>query len=325
MKFGSFQSFKDRFLSRGGGRIDSFAMAAYGKLPIYKDYIIWECQQGGAAEFKLWLDEAFGMPWEAFDGKNARLNAPYRVLLLLPGGRHAVVASMWPSADEGDLRKFPFSLFTVFSRGDIIGRGLREAVEAVTPVWRAMEAQYRKIKQCQCIDDLYGYLQRSTPTVDVPEPSPDEELSVEDWLGWMYPGSVGNLRRWLDGELRTVIEAYRSFPEQGESLAARLPLARRLSTAPQVEIWDQLFRQNLKKMPVFPSVIIDCDPAEETGAVILVWRELRREDGRLFANHLADYEYVEMLAPLETPNRDGDDPSESRTEVERWIGSFGAS
>jgi hypothetical protein len=137
MKF--VQSFKDRFLARGGGRIERFVLSAYGKLPIYKDYIMWECHAGGAAEMKRWLDESFGLTWEEFGGKGVLPAGPARALLLLPGGKWAVAAALRPSTDEGGLRKFPMTMFAVFGRGEIIGRGVRGAIEALTPIWEALE------------------------------------------------------------------------------------------------------------------------------------------------------------------------------------------
>jgi len=59
MVFGAFSHWRDKHLAHAGGPMEGFALSVYGKLPIYKDYIIWECHQDGAADFKRWLDDAF--------------------------------------------------------------------------------------------------------------------------------------------------------------------------------------------------------------------------------------------------------------------------
>ncbi len=323
MKFGALQNLKDRFFSRGGGAIESFTLSAYGKLPIYKDYILWECLNDGAEDFKQWLDVAFGKTWEDFDGKSARLRGPCRALILLPDGKYAVAASMWPSADEGNMRKFPFALFTTFSRGDVVGRGLRGALDALAPVWLSLEREYEKIRQLGSIDELYAYLQRTDPSVQPPEPAPEQNLSLEQWHEALCPGRGRAFRRWIDHELNQVISAYRGFPEQGESLAVRLPLAGRLDIPTQAAIWESVFKQNLKKIPVFPSVVIEKGEDDEPGAITLVWREWLVDDARLFADKIRDYEFVEMLIPDKLAGDGADGELEDDLEIEAWIASFG--
>ncbi len=319
---GMFQSLKDRFFSRHDGAIEDFVLAAYGKLPIYKDYIIWECYHGGAAEFKQWMDETFGLQWEEFDGKNARLAGPCRAMLLMPGGRNVVAVSMWPSADEGNMRKFPFALFACFNRGEIVGLGLRGALEALDPVWRALEAEYDQVRHCANIEDLYSYFQRSAPQAEPPAEDPAEkELPLADWFEAIYPGQAGTLRKWLDSELQMALDAYRGFPEQGESLAARLPIARDLSFSRQAEFWEQLFKQNLKRCPAIPSVVIDLSGQDGPAAMNLAWRDLKREDGRLFAMKYEDYEHLENLTPDAPPRGSGEDIDPDLT-IEKWIAGF---
>ena len=320
---GVFQTFKDRFLSRGGGNIESFVMAAYGKLPIYKDYIIWECYQGGAAEFKQWLDDAFGLTWEDLGDKSARLRGPCRALILLPGKRHAVAAAMWPSADEGNMRKFPFALFACFGRSGIVNRGLRGALEALDPVWQALEAEYDQVRQCGHIEDLYTYLQQSNPQVEpAGEPPGEDELSLAEWFEDIYPDRAPAFRKWIDSELQMAIDAYRSFEEQGESLAVRLPLARSLGTARQVEFWEQVFKQNLKRCPAMPSLVIERTDGEGPDALSLVWRELKREDSRLFADKIHNYEFIETLMPDKLVRPGPEEKIDPDLTIDQWIAGF---
>ena len=152
MKFGPLENLKNKLLSRGGGKIDTYVLSAYGKLPIYKDYIMWDCHLPGAAEFKRWLDESFGLTWEEFGGKNVRPDGPSRVLFLLPSAKAAIVGVVWPSADEGNMRKFPFALYTSLRQNEMVGRGVRGAIETARPIWRSLVEQYDAARKCTDID-----------------------------------------------------------------------------------------------------------------------------------------------------------------------------
>ena len=130
-------------------------------------------------------------------------------------------------------------------------------------------------------------------------------------------------RNTIDSELRMVLDAYRGFPEQGESLAIRLPIARRMSIPLQAELWETLFKLNLKKLPAVPSAVIDLsgDP-DGPAALTLCWRDIAREDGRLFAGKVDNYENVENLVPATPPAASGGE-IDPEVSIEDWIASFG--
>lgn len=325
MKFGGFQNFKDRFLSRGSGPIEDFVLCAYGKLPIYKDYIQWECHQGAALHFKQWLDQAFGLAWDQYDGKNVRLRSPMRGLLLTPDGRSAVVASFWPSADEGNLRKFPFVLFACFPRGELVGRGVRGAVEGVGPLWRCFDEQYEQIQELGSIDALYSWLQRTNPKPEPAAADVENQLNLEFWMESFDSADPGAYRRQAENLVRQTLRAYRSFPEQGESLAACLPLAADHSDALQAEVWAEAFGANLKKIPAFPSILIDRTSLREPGTITLVWRPLQIEDSMLFGEFVDQYDHVEHLVPSrEALAQSETEPLTSAKTVEEWVEALGS-
>ncbi len=325
MKFGPFQNFKDKFLSRGKGRIEAYTLCAYGKLPIYKDYILWECNAGGSAEFKRWLDDAFGMSWEEFEGKGVTLRGPARAMLLLPGGKHAAAMSIWPSTDEGGLRKFPFCVFSIFSRGDIVGRGVRGAIESLQPVWRSLECQYKAMKECRSIDELYSYLQRATPLLDDEVAPSDSELDLATWFADLDATHGNGCRAAAERTARSTISAYRSFPEQGESLAVRVPLATGQDVAAQAELWAEVFQSNIKKMAAFPSLIIEMeDGGGQPKALGLVWRELKKEDARLFGEQIESYEFIENLVESGVPRTvDGAAADPVPADGAAWVAGLG--
>lgn len=321
MKF--MRDLKDRFLSRGDGPLPGFVLSAYGKLPIYKDYIQWECRMGGAAQFRQWLDEAFGIRWPEFEDKNAPVRAPMRGLLLLPNGRHAVVASIWPSSDEGGLRRFPFALFGAFGRGSVVGRGVHGALAAAEPLWRCFDREFEALGACGDISAVYSYLQKSGSEVceGLDLNGAAQVLDVSQWFESLDPEDPVGYRLQVERNLRQMLAAYRGYPEQGESLAVRLPLCSRYSLGLQVEAWARAISENLEKCPVFPSMVIEPPAVQRPGgSVCLVWREIKPEDARLFAPDPGAYDFIEDPVPSASAQPDrAAETVEAVEDLEQWL------
>ena len=87
---------------------------AYGKLPIYKDFISSGLTEPAAREFRAWLDKGFSHRWSTDDGCRDAEIPPYNFLMRLADSRGCAAGSLWGSSDEGGLRKFPFTLFLSF-------------------------------------------------------------------------------------------------------------------------------------------------------------------------------------------------------------------
>lgn len=325
MKFSGFRDFKNRLFSKPVAKIEQFRLSVYGKLPIYKDYILWECHRPGAEEFKLWLDQAFGLPWDEFGGKNARPRSKFRAIIQIPGSKQVIAATLWPSADEGNLRKFPFVLFGVFNRGDVTGSGVGAAIGVFNPVWRSMEALYPAMKEQSDVQELYSYLQVTDPEVRNDEaPAEEANLNVQEWFAAMAPlGDRGYGAR-IQSILRETIEGYNSFDEGGAALAARLPLAGSgPSLAAQAETWTQAFQKNVKKCPAFPSVLIELDDNDRPTNLGLVWRDFKREDGRLFAEKSETFDYVEDISARAVGTTAYGETGEIPADPDHWIESLG--
>ena len=324
MKFSGFRDFKNKLFAKSVAKIERFRLSVYGKLPIYKDYILWECHRPGAEEFKLWLDQAFGLPWDEFGGKNARPRCKFRVIWAPAGSKHVIAASMWPSADEGNLRKFPFTLFGVFGRSETIGNGVGGAVGVFCPVWKSMEELYPAMKAQSDVQTLYTYLQVTDPEIKDEPAAEEENLNVREWFEAMAPlGDRGYGAR-MQYLLRETIEGYNSFDEGGAALAVRLPLAARgPSVALQAETWAQAFQKNVKKCPAFPTVLIELNDDDRPTNVVLIWRELMREDGRLFAEKSEAFEYLEDIAAKAGGTTSYGESEELPADPDAWIESLG--
>jgi type VI secretion system ImpM family protein len=108
-----------RRLLQGGAdeekvRTARFPLQAYGKLPIYKDFISIGLTDAGAREFRQWLDRGFSYRWaENEEYRDTEIPA-HGFLLRLPESRSCVAGALWGSSDEGGLRKFPFAVFLSF-------------------------------------------------------------------------------------------------------------------------------------------------------------------------------------------------------------------
>ena len=90
---------------------------AYGKLPIYKDFISSGLTEPGAREFRNWIDRGFSHLWSSDDARKERDIARHVFLLRLPESGAYVAGCLWGSGDAGGLRRFPFTLFTVLPGG----------------------------------------------------------------------------------------------------------------------------------------------------------------------------------------------------------------
>src|SRR5450432_409692 len=89
---------------------------AYGKLPIYKDFISSGMTDPPAQEFRAWLDKGFSHRWSADEGCREMEIPPHSFLLRMPVWKGYAAGSLWGSSDEGGLRKFPFALFFSFPK-----------------------------------------------------------------------------------------------------------------------------------------------------------------------------------------------------------------
>ena len=108
-----------RLLGKGADeekvRTVRFPLQAYGKLPIYKDFISVGLTDPAAREFRQWIDRGFSYRWaENEEYRDAEI-PQHGFLLRLPESKACVAGSLWGSSDEGGLRRFPFVAFLSFA------------------------------------------------------------------------------------------------------------------------------------------------------------------------------------------------------------------
>lgn len=324
MKFGAFQNLKDKLLPKGDGKLESLPLSAYGKLTLYKDYINLQVNDGPAAAFKKWMDQAFGMTFEEFGGRAVTLDYPSRIVWHLPAAKAYAVGVIWPSTDEGGLRKFPFCFFTVISKGTLAGRPIAEGLALLVPIWKFAERAYEEARALSNIEAFYtAFGDRKIETEPEAQDSADG-ISREEWMTGMMPADGAGFSHRLTANVSNLIGGARTLAEQGAALAVRLPLSRALPVAPQVCIWERAFRDNLKNCDLWPSMILPSDPMAEEPTLTLIWREPIKEDARLFASDVSGYDHIEDIAGESRVAGDmASELTEVAPDIDGWIAQVG--
>ena len=96
---------------------ESWPLFAFGKLPVYKDFISAGLTDDVSREFRDWLSNGFSRHWSTRDDCRSTEIPLHAFLLRLPESRKMAVGALWGSTDQGGLRKFPFALFTILPGG----------------------------------------------------------------------------------------------------------------------------------------------------------------------------------------------------------------
>src|SRR5215470_3109326 len=98
-------------------RTARYPLQAYGKLPIYKDFISVGLTDPAAREFRQWIDRGYSYRWAENEAYRETIIPSHGFLLRLPDSRACVAGVLWGSSDEGGLRTFPFAVFLSFPTG----------------------------------------------------------------------------------------------------------------------------------------------------------------------------------------------------------------
>jgi type VI secretion system ImpM family protein len=97
--------------------VESWPVFAFGKLPVYKDFISAGLTDDASREFRDWLSNGFSRNWSAREEYRGAEIPLHAFLLRLPVSRKFVAGALWGSRDQGGLRKFPFAVFSILSPG----------------------------------------------------------------------------------------------------------------------------------------------------------------------------------------------------------------
>ena len=224
--------------------------AGYGKLPGSREYIRLDSDRGAARWFRDFLDRA-AMHFAIAP----RLTGPgFRFVARVPDGDERtaplVVASVWPSADEGGRRSFPFSFYTLVppSSRPVGHAGLFTAVAALNDDHEMLIGEASALIETTGFDRRFGSSQRPAPVplgIDEARTLQGERarsVPLAAWFDAVFdsdggdPVASGAMVLW---RVRNVLTAARgSLARLGADCpGVRFPLAREYDACVQADTW----------------------------------------------------------------------------------------
>jgi type VI secretion system ImpM family protein len=300
---GLFSRLRDglRGARRPGGepvRTVRVALNAYGKLPIYKDFISVGLTDPGAREFRTWLDRGFSHRWSADDGYRETEIPRHLFLLRLPESGVLAAGSLWGSRDEGGLRRFPFTLFATLPEGHRAADPLT-ATESLEAMGRQADAVDRDFGPGGALATFYQAYRGAELEVPV-KPSERirrearadlERLTVSALAGALFgPEAPARWPALLSG-----LDAFAGASRGEGARAARVPLSGTLPRSRELQFW--LLR--MARVGAGRNVTGLLYPAGSGAARATVFlRDLRPEDFLLLHPGRSDYPYAEDLGSV---------------------------
>jgi type VI secretion system ImpM family protein len=287
----------------GGPKILRPALSTYGKLPLYKDFLRHGLAAREAQGFRQWLDRGFSRHWESDEAcRNHRIE-PHTFSLRFEGLARRVVGGLWGSHDQGELRRFPFTLFVSLPAsgafGDLSALGaLEELTGRIAEVRREAATEtdaqgfYRRVRETSLTLRLERdtvVRQRLTKELgDVPVRSFAESLYGEA-AAERWPALLAYLDRRR--------AAGRSRDRKGVSppLACRLPVSPLLSTVRQAQLWAAVLLGTGAKGKDPFNVLLPGTGADPAGGIVVLERDLRPDDVFAFHPSPPAYDFLEDL------------------------------
>lgn len=298
----------------GGPKIVRAPFSAYGKLPIYKDFLRHGLAAQEAQGLRQWLDRGMSRHWDENPVSKGHEITGHTFSLRFEGLARRVVGSLWGSSDQGSLRRFPFTLFISLPVGG--GVGDLAALRASAQVAEQAGRLYREAKGADGPEGFYQLLRGTTFENSL---APEKEIRAEVereaatvTVGKFAESLYGDKAPALWPALLAYLERRRAGAGDRKTplppLACRLPLSPLFPGKLQAEIWGAFLlpRGEKGKSPfnvILPSGV-GADPAE---GLSILERDLRPDDVFLFHPDPQGYDFVEDLR-RSVPGAGGDTP-----------------
>jgi hypothetical protein len=289
-----FETLRQRFR---GPKTLRLSVSAYGKLPVYKDFIRHGLAGREAQAFKQWLDRGMSHHWPVREECRHHQIEPHGVLLHFPGTGHYLCGYLWGSFDEGHLRAFPFALFVSLPTG----RGVFAQLAALRVLDQVLAQGARlrqELREVSKVEEVYQILRTTAFEVVIhDEKRLGEELrqeiesvTVERFAGSLY-GEFAT-ERWpaLCGYLERM-EAVRR--DGGPLPALRLPASPLLPVVLQAAFWTRLLDPVGLRGETPLNLLFTSTPGPS--GLLLLRRPLQPDDAVLFHPKDFAYEGVEDL------------------------------
>lgn len=311
-----------------------FPLCAYGKLGFYKDYIRLKCGVDPAARFRVWLDEGFGATFEEFGGRQVSFKAPVRMLANLHDREHFAIATVWPSADEGGLREFPFAFYTIAPIEALGDPGSPGAWALLESVWNALERHFELVTTLSAVSGFYDRFKDESIPTDSSGADPGDPLSLSAFMRGLNPQDAEATASRLTEAMKNFIAEAKSLSNLATELAVRAPSSRAEPLGEQIRIWLQAFGHHLDIGSQWPSLILPVSKSGAAAPICMIWRKLQKQDALLFATDLDASELIDDFTTTlsftdQTQNEKplSDEERESQfdlnIELDQWISMLG--
>jgi type VI secretion system ImpM family protein len=267
----------------GGPKVVRTGFSTYGKLPIYKDFLRHGLAAKEAQAFRHWLDRGFSRHWETNDACRDHRIEPHAFSLRFEGLARRVVGCLWESHDQGELRRFPFTLFVSVPVGGSFGE--LAALEALGRV--AEEARDLRLA-ARDAGDVQGFYQRVrekslTLKVErdavVREKLADilREVPVRAFAESLYGAEAAVLWPALLEWLTQRRAAARKRDPAAPPLACRLPVSRLVPVLRQAQLWAAVLQGTGAKGKAPLNALLPWG-TEPDGGLVFLERDIRPDD-----------------------------------------------
>ena len=284
----------------GGPKVVRTGFSAYGKLPIYKDFLRHGLAAKEAQAFRQWLDRGYSRHWEANDACRDHPIEPHAFSLRFEGLARRVVGCLWGSHDQGELRRFPFTLFVSVPVGGSIGD--LAVVEALGKVAEEARELRRAARDAGDVQGFYSHVREASLTLQIDRDAAVRErlaealreVTVRDFAASLYGAEAAAAWPALLGWLAERRAAARKREPGALPLACRLPVSRLLPALHQAELWAALLQGTggSGKAPLNTLIPWGTDPA---GGIVILERDLRPDDVQALHPDPPGYDLLEDL------------------------------
>ncbi len=274
---------------------ESWPLFAFGKLPVYKDFISAGLTDDASREFRDWLSNGFSRLWSARDDCRPAEIPLHAFLLGLPESRKMAAGAIWGSTDQGGLRKFPFALFTILPAGKPSASVLTALDYLPAFESRAREIR-RKYDAGGSVTDVYQELRGAR--IDVPVRTQKQiRLRLAEALAHQRVGPLATALFGGDASIRwpallAGLDAAARRPAAGAA-ALRLPLAEESGPLDQLKLWTERLAKASSVAPA--GVLYRIGSSAPCG--VLFFRDVRAEDVYLFHPAAIPTDFVEEVPP----------------------------
>ena len=274
---------------------ESWPLFAFGKLPVYKDFISAGLTDEASREFRDWLSNGFSRYWSSRDDCRSTEIPLHAFLLRLPESHKMAVGALWGSTDQGGLRKFPFALFTILPAG--------KPAASVLPALDYLPVFERRAREIRRKYDAGGnlaavYQELRGARIEIPVRKEEQirarlaEALARSRIGPLATALFedGATTHWA--ALLSGLDAAARRPTAGAA-AFRLPLAEEKNPLDQLKLWTVRLTKS-SPPSAGPSGVLYRTGGEAPRGV-LFFRDARAEDILLFHPAAIPIDFVEEI------------------------------